>query len=340
MQFSDLVQRLGISPSATSLEVCPSLNPDLLGIAAIDQAQTGSISFIDGDRFSEHIHQTQASALILPPNPTLQAVATDRKMAWLSAEHPRLCFAEALSHFYQPWQPDPAIDKTAVIHPSAVVGEAISVGAHVVIHAGVKIGEGVCLHANVVIYPEAYIGDRTVVHANCTIHERSQIGQDCVIHSGAVIGAEGFGFVPTQTGWVKMPQSGVTVLEDRVEVGCNTTIDRPAVGETRIGQGTKIDNLVQIAHGCQIGPGCVLVGQVGLAGHVELGPGVVLGGQVGVADYLKVGGGAIATAQAGITKNIAANEMVSGYPAMPTQQWLKMMAALRKLPTLLSKMRP
>jgi UDP-3-O-[3-hydroxymyristoyl] glucosamine N-acyltransferase len=339
MQFSDLVQRLGVAPVATSLELNPSLDPDLLGVAAIDHAGSGNLSFIEGDRFSRHIHRTQASALILPPNPALQTIAHDRKIAWLSTANPRLCFAQALSHFYQPWQPEPVIDPTAVIDPSALLGKAVSVGAHVVIHAGVRLGNGVCIHANSVIYPAVHIGDRTVIHANCTLHERSQIGSDCVIHSGAVIGAEGFGFVPTPTGWFKMPQSGITVLEDQVEVGCNTTIDRPAVGETRIGEGTKIDNLVQVAHGCQIGPGCVLVGQVGLAGHVELGPGVVLGGQVGVADYVKIGGGAIATAQAGITKNIAAQEMVSGYPAMPTQQWLKMMATLRKLPNLLSKLK-
>jgi UDP-3-O-[3-hydroxymyristoyl] glucosamine N-acyltransferase len=351
MKFSELGARLGIAradgaaPEAgqsaalahTSLERHPDLDPDLWGISAIDQAQAGTLSFIDGDRFSHWIDTTEASGLILPSDAQLQAIAIARNIAWIATPQPRLLFAQALAHFYQPWRLAPAIDATAVIHATASLGEAVSIGPHVVIHEGVVVGEGVCIHANSVLYPEVQIGDRTLLHANCVIHERSQIGKNCVIHSGAVIGAEGFGFVPTDTGWYKMPQSGVTVLEDNVEVGCNTTIDRPAVGETRIGQGTKIDNLVQVAHGCQIGPNCILVGQVGLAGHVELGPGVVLGGQVGVADYLKIGAGAIATAQAGITKHVAPGTMVSGFPAMPTRLWLKMMAALRKLPVAKSK---
>ncbi|MEO0373428.1 MAG: UDP-3-O-(3-hydroxymyristoyl)glucosamine N-acyltransferase [Cyanobacteria bacterium P01_A01_bin.17] len=331
MKFSELIQQLGVATIDTSLATHPVLDPVLVGIAAIDQAAPGALSFMEGDRFAKWIHKTEASVLILSLDPERQAIATARNIAWIATAQPRLLFAQALSHFYQPWQAAPAIDATAVIHPSARIGEGVSIGPHVVIHEQVQVGEGVRIHANVVVYPEVQIGGRTTLHANCVIHERSQIGKDCVIHSGAVIGAEGFGFVPTDNGWYKMPQSGVTVLEDQVEVGCNTTIDRPAAGETRIGQGTKIDNLVQVAHGCQIGPHCVLVGQVGLAGHVELGAGVVLGGQVGVADYLQIGKGAIATAQAGITKNVAAGTIVSGFPAMPNKLWLKMMAALRKL---------
>lgn len=340
LRFSDLVQRLGVEITDTSLAENSDLDPQLIGVAAIDQAQPGALSFIDGTRFSSWVDRTAASGLILPPDPQLQAAAMDRQIAWLSTKQPRLLFAKVLHHFYQPWQPAPKIDATAVIHPTATVGEAVMIGPHAVIHERVRIGAGVYIHANAVIYPGVQIGDRTLLHANCVIHERSQIGQDCVIHSGAVIGAEGFGFVPTSTGWYKMPQSGCTILEDRVEVGCGTAIDRPAVGETRIGQGTKIDNLVQVAHGCQIGPNSVLVAQVGLAGHVELGAGVVLGGQVGIADYLKIGEGAIATARSGITKDIAPNTMVSGYPAMPTKLWLRMMAALRKLPDTLSRRKP
>ena len=136
------------------------------------------------------------------------------------------------------------------------VGQYVHLGANVVIQAEVKIGDRVTIHPNVVIYPGVTIGEGTVLHANCTIQERTQIGANCVIHSGATIGAEGFGFVPTKTGWYKMQQSGYTVLEDGVEVGCNSTVDRPAVGETRIGRNTKLDNLVQIGHGCQIGQNC------------------------------------------------------------------------------------
>jgi UDP-3-O-[3-hydroxymyristoyl] glucosamine N-acyltransferase len=190
----------------------------------------------------------------------------------------------------------------------------------------------VCIHANVVIYPDAKIGDRTTLHANCSIHERTRIGAGCVIHSGAVIGAEGFGFVPTSTGWVKMEQSGYTVLEDGVEVGCNSAIDRPAVGETRVGRNTKIDNLVQIGHGCQIGAGCALAGQVGMAGGVTLGNGVILAGQAGIANQVKIGDRAIGSAKAGIHNDVAPGEIVSGNPAVPHKQYLKVSAVLGRIP--------
>jgi UDP-3-O-[3-hydroxymyristoyl] glucosamine N-acyltransferase len=158
-----------------------------------------------------------------------------------------------------------------VVHPSAKIGHKVAIGAHAVVEANVTLGDGVCIHPNAVIYPGVHIGDRTILHANCTIHERVQIGNDCVIHSGAVIGAEGFGFVLVPEGWFKMEQSGIVVLEDGVEIGCNSTVDRPAVGETRIGSQTKIDNLVHIAHNCQIGQACALAGQVGMAGGVKIG---------------------------------------------------------------------
>jgi UDP-3-O-[3-hydroxymyristoyl] glucosamine N-acyltransferase len=176
------------------------------------------------------------------------------------------------------------------------------------------------------------IGDRTVLHANCTIQERAIIGADCVIHSGAVIGAEGFGFVPTPEGWFKMEQSGRTVLEDGVEVGCNSTIDRPAVGETRVARNTKIDNLVQIAHGCQIGENCAFAAQVGLAGGVKIGNRVILGGQVGVANQATIGDGAIGAAKAGIHSNVAPGAVVCGVPALPRKVFLKASAVYQRLP--------
>jgi UDP-3-O-[3-hydroxymyristoyl] glucosamine N-acyltransferase len=152
-----------------------------------------------------------------------------------------------------------------------------------------------------------------------------------------VIGAEGFGFVPTAAGLVKMPQSGQTVLEDRVEVGCNCAIDRPAVGETRIGEGTKLDNLVQVGHGCQIGKHCILVSQVGLAGGVQVDDRAILAGQVGIAEKVKIGAGAIVTAQSGVMQDVSPGDMVSGYPAMPNKLWLKTSALMKRLPELLKR---
>jgi UDP-3-O-[3-hydroxymyristoyl] glucosamine N-acyltransferase len=272
--------------------------------------------------------------LILPQDAALQKVADERMIAWISAAQPRLLFAQALGLFYQPWQPEPMIHATAVIHPSVTMGKNVAIGANVTVQAGATLGDGVCLHPNVVIYPEVRIGDCTVLHANCAIHERAVLGRNCVIHSGAVIGAEGFGFVPTATGWYKMPQSGRTVLEDEVEVGCNSAIDRPAVGETRIKKGTKIDNLVQIGHGCQVGQNCILVSQVGLAGAVQLGDRVILAGQSGVTEKLTLGDRVIVTAKSAVFQDVAEGETVSGIPAMPNKLWLRTSLLIRRLPEL------
>jgi UDP-3-O-[3-hydroxymyristoyl] glucosamine N-acyltransferase len=186
----------------------------------------------------------------------------------------------------------------------------------------------------VVIYPQVEIGANTTLHANCTIHERSIIGANCVIHSGAVIGSEGFGFVPTPQGWFKMEQSGRTILEDGVEIGCNSAVDRPAIGETRIKRHTKLDNLVHIGHNCQIGENCAFAAQVGLAGGVKVGNGVLLGGQVGAANNVKIGDGAIATAQTGITGKIKDGEIVSGSPSVANKIYLKASAIYKRLPEL------
>jgi UDP-3-O-[3-hydroxymyristoyl] glucosamine N-acyltransferase len=212
------------------------------------------------------------------------------------------------------------------------VGQAVAIGAHVVIQPGVTIGDGVCIHPNVVIYPDSQIGDRTVLHANCVIHERARIGADCVIHAGAVIGSEGFGFVPIPSGWYKMQQSGYVVLEDGVEVGCNSTVDRPAVGETRIARNTKLDNLVHIGHGSQIGQNCAMAAQVGLAGGVKVGNGVILGGQVGVANQANIGDGAIAASKAGVHGSVSPGVIVSGTPAVPHKLFLKASAIYTRLP--------
>jgi UDP-3-O-[3-hydroxymyristoyl] glucosamine N-acyltransferase len=332
--FQQVVQKLGLSISDTSLVDCPDLQPEISTVAAIEAACSGGLSFVEGERFADSLESTQASALIVPLSPALQAAATARQIAWIATPQPRLVFAQAIALFYQPFAPAPAIHATAVIDPTVELGAGVAISAHVVLQAGVKIGDGVVIHPNVVIYPQVAIGDRTVLHANCVIHERSQIGADCVIHSGAAIGAEGFGFVPTPEGWFKMPQSGYTVIENEVEVGCNTTIDRPSVGETRIGRGSKIDNLVQIGHGCQIGDNCVIAGQAGMAGRVTLGKGVILAGQVGISDQVQIGDGAIASAKSGIHNNIAAGEIVGGIPARPQKLFLKLLALQARLPEL------
>lgn len=332
MKFSEIIQKLELAVESSSLKLQVDLDPEIIGIAPVDQATAGTLSYIEGKKFASQVGKTSASVLILPQDEALQTEAIQRGIAWIAASDPRLVFAQAIALFYQPFRPEPEVHPSAVIHPSAEIGNDVYIGAHVVIQAGVKIGDNVCIHPNVVIYPGVQIGEGTTLHANCTIHERTFIGANCLIHSGAVIGAEGFGFVPTSTGWFKMQQSGYTVLEDGVEVGCNSTIDRPATGETRIARNTKIDNLVHIAHGCQIGQNCALAAQVGLSGSVKLGNRVLLGGQVGITNQVKVGDGAIATAQSGLHKDVAPGTIVSGYPAVPNPLWLKTAALHNRLP--------
>lgn len=327
MKFKDLVEKLG--KSVTGSSDTPDL--EITGVAAIADATPNSLTYAENTKYTAQLEATQASAVILPTNESLQAIATERGLAWIITPQPRLVFAQAIALFYQPYKPLPQIHPTAVIDPSAQIGESVSIGAHVVIESGAKVGDRACIHPNVVVYPNASIGDRTVLHANCTIHERSQIGADCVVHAGAVIGSEGFGFVPTREGWLKMEQSGYTVLEDGVEIGCNSTVDRPAVGETRIGRNTKIDNQVQIGHGVKVGEACAFAAQVGIAGGSTIGNRVILAGQVGIGNEAKMGDGSIASAKAGIHADVKPGVTMSGYPAVEHRAFLRSFALYTRL---------
>jgi UDP-3-O-[3-hydroxymyristoyl] glucosamine N-acyltransferase len=301
-------------------------------LSPIDQPQADTLSYIESAKFANAIASTTVAAVVLPQNDEIIAQATAQGLAWLASPEPRLLFAQSIGLFYQPFQPLSGIHPSAVVDAAVQIGQGVYIGAHVVIQGAVTIGDRAIIHPNVVIYPDVEIGADTVLHANCTIHERSRIGQRCVINSGTVIGAEGFGFVPTATGWFKMPQSGYTILEDQVEVGCNSAIDRPAVGETRIGRDTKLDNLVHIGHGCQIGSNCALAAQAGLVGGVTVGNQVLIGGQVGVANKVDIGDRAMVSPKTGIHSDVAAGTVMSGYPAVPHKVWLKTAAIMNRLP--------
>lgn len=328
MQFQEIIDCLGDLAQNNNLQS----NPNITGVAAIDEAQSHHLSYIEGAKFASQVTQTAAAALILPQDKILQQQATNRGIAWIATAQPRLLFARAIALFYQPYCPDLGIHSTAVIDPTAHIGKDVYIGAYVVIEKNVVIGDRVAIHPQVTIYPDATIGNDTILYSNCTVQERSQIGQNCVIHSGAVIGAEGFGFVPTASGWEKMEQSGYTVLENGVEIGCNTCVDRPAVGETRIKANTKLDNLVQIGHGCTVGSNCAIAAQVGLAGGVTVENGVLLGGQVGVANQVTIGKGTLVTAQSGVTHDIKSGLVVTGTPAFPSQDFRKSYAIFKRLP--------
>ncbi len=319
-------------------------DPELHGAEALDRAGSGELSFLEpGNALAASLAACGAGALLIPARgeeaEALQRQASEQGIAWAALADPRLGFAEALEILYPRPRPAPGLHPSAVVDPSAQLGAGVSVAAHVVVGAGAQVGDGCVLHPGVVLYDDVVLAEGCEIHAGAVLHPGSRLGRGCVVHSNAVIASEGFGFVPTANGWRKMPQTGRVVLEEAVEVGCGSTIDRPAVGETRIGAGTKIDNLVHVGHGVVTGRGCALAAQVGIAGGAVLGDGVILAGQVGVANRARIGDRAIASSKSGIHGEVAAGEVVSGYPAIPNRLWLRCSAAFSKLPEMTRTLR-
>ncbi|QNI85151.1 UDP-3-O-[3-hydroxymyristoyl] glucosamine N-acyltransferase [Synechococcus sp. PROS-7-1] len=339
MRFSQLIAVLK-NGDAGVLSLSEGRDPELRGAASLERATADQLSFLEkGNALVGSLESSDAGAVLIPDQQDLRDLAEQHQLAWAICRDPRLAFAEALEQLH----PNPS--PLAGIHPSAVIadrvqlGAGVSIGPQVCIGDDTRIGPRTVIHPGVVIYGDVDIGEGCELHANAVVHPGSRIGDRCVVHSNAVVGSEGFGFVPTAKGWRKMPQTGLVVLEEGVEVGCGSTIDRPSVGETRIGSGTKIDNLVQIGHGVVTGRGCALASQVGIAGGAQLGNGVILAGQVGVANRAVIGDRAIASSKSGIHGEVAAGEVVSGYPAIPNRLWLRCSAAFAKLPDMAKQLR-
>ena len=339
MRFSQLVAALQ-EGEAGLLRHGLGRDPQLHSAASLEKATADQLSFLEpGNALVQALASSAVGAVLLPDQDDLVQQAESRQLAWAVCKDPRLAFAESLEQLHPSRLPQAGIHPTAVIGDRVELGAGVSIGAHVCIQDGSRIGSQSVIHPGVVIYEDVVVGERCEVHANAVLHPGSRLGNRCVVHSNAVVGSEGFGFVPTARGWRKMPQTGLVVLDEGVEVGCGSTIDRPAVGETRIGAGTKIDNLVQIGHGVETGRGCALASQVGIAGGARLGDGVILAGQVGVANRAVIGNRAIASSKSGIHGEIAAGEVVSGYPAIPNRLWLRCSAAFSKLPELAKQLR-
>ncbi len=303
------------------------------GLAPIDQAGPGTLTFLSDRRLESHLATTRATAIVLDTS------APPVGLASLRVPHAYVGFVQALELFHPPVRPTYGVHATAVVAPTAAIGEGASVGPHVVIGERVTIGRDAVLHANVTIYDDARIGDGFVAHAGVVVREGVVIGHRVTLHAGAVIGSDGFGFIPLPNGHKKIPQVGGVVLEDDVEIGANSTVDRAMLGETRVERGSKIDNLVMVAHGCRIGAHSLLAAQVGLAGGTRLGTGVMMGGQVGAAGHLTVGDGAQIAAQSGIHGNVPPGKVYGGYPAMEVRTWRRMMTALPRLPEALRRLR-
>ena len=322
MRLSDLAQRLECRLDGDG-EI------DIRRVAALEDAGPGDLTFFANPRYAAHLHSTRASAVILSDD------ADTAPCAMLRCGNPYLTFARAVEIFAPPGPAAPGVHRLADVAASATIAPDASIAAFVSVGDGAHVGARTIVKPQVTIGPDARVGDDCVIHAHVSIRERVSLGNRVVVQDGAVIGSDGFGFAHRADGThQKIPQVGGVVVEDDVEIGANTAIDRPAVGETRIAAGTKIDNLVQVAHGVKIGRDALLAAQVGIAGSTTIEDRVTLAGQVGVAGHLTVGRGVVATAQTGIPNSVDPGAFVSGYPAIPNRDWLKASAVFRRLPEL------
>ncbi len=307
---------------------------EITGVAGIETAGPGQITFVSNPKYSALARTTKAAAVIVGED--FPAITT----AMLRSKNPYLDFARALELFYQPPRYAPGVHPTAVVHPSAKIGKGAHVGPYVVIQEDVQIGDNAVLLAHVVIYRGVKIGDNFMAHSHTVVREYCRIGNNVILQNGVVIGGDGFGFAKNNDGhWHKIGQSGPTVIEDDVEIQANACIDRASVGETRISRGAKIDNLVQVGHGSKVGEDSLLCAQAGLAGSTDVGKNVILAGQVGVAGHCKIGDGAVATAQSGIPNDVRAGAIVSGYPAIDNKLWLRCVAVFNRLPEIAKLLR-
>jgi UDP-3-O-[3-hydroxymyristoyl] glucosamine N-acyltransferase len=332
ISLSALADRLGAS-------LIGDPNAPVTRVAGIEEAREGDLTFVANPKYAALARSTRATAVLVEPDFAEITAAT------LRIKNPYLAFARALEIFYTPPAYAPGIHPTAVIAESAVIGENAHIGAYAVISDHVLLGDDAVILPHVVLYPHVRAGHRFFAHAHAVVREHCQLGDDVVLQNGAIVGADGFGFA-RQYGkefagraWYKIRQSGPAILEDAVEVQANACIDRASIGETRVGSGSKIDNLVQVGHGSAIGRDTLLCAQVGLAGSTTIGSNVILAGQVGVAGHCTIGDGAIATAQSGIPGDVAPGTTVSGSPAVDNRQWLRSVAIFNRLPGILKQLK-
>jgi len=309
-------------------------NPDIdiTGVSGIKDARQGYITLLADKKNVKEIRSTNASAVIAGEK--IEGVTA----SILIVDNPRLAFAKILDIFYKkPFMPL-GISKEAVIGSGSNFGDDISIHPFAYIHNNVSIGSRAIIFPYVYIGSNVSIGDDSIIYPNVTIRENVKIGKKVIIHSGTVIGSDGFGYVQDKGRHHKIPQVGGVIIEDNVEIGANVTIDRATTGSTLIGNGTKIDNLVQIAHNVRIGRNCIIVAQVAIGGSVETGDGVVLGGQAGVRDHVKIGRGVMVGAQSGIGNDIPDGQVFSGSPAIPHKTWLRSQSIYSKLPDYIKRL--
>jgi UDP-3-O-[3-hydroxymyristoyl] glucosamine N-acyltransferase len=331
-----------LSDLAVKLECRLEGGPDteITGVAGMDHAEPGHLTFLANRRYAPLLKTTRASAILIEERVAVDRAPGYAPLAALRTPNPYLAFAHAIELFYQPPRYVPGIHPTATISAKAKIAEGAHIGPYCFVDDAAIIGRNAVLHSFVTIYRGALIGDDFFAHAHAVVRESCRIGNRVTLQNGVIIGGDGLGYAKQSDGsWYKIAQSGPAVLEDDVEVQSNSCIDRATVGETRIGRGTKIDDLVLVGHASQVGSNTMLCGQTGLAGSTKIGNGCILAGQVGTAGHLTVGDGAVITAQSGVPNDVPAKSLYSGYPAVDNREWLKTMAALKELPQMQKRLR-
>lgn len=326
MKLGELASRLGA-------ELRGDAELEVTGVKGIEEAGPAEITFVANRRYAGLARTTRAAAVLVEPEFQEIPVAT------LRIRNPYHAFSRALALFYQPPAYPPGIHPTAEIDPTADIGEGAHIGAYAVVGPGVRLGPKATLLPHVVLYPNVKAGSHLFAHAHAVVREGCILGNHVTLENGAVVGADGFGFAKNEAGeWEKIPQSGPVRLGDRVDVQANACVDRATVGETRIGSGTKIDNLVQVGHGSAVGENTLLCAQAGLAGSSVIGNNAILAGQAGVAGHCSLGDGVILTAQSGVSHDVPAGQMISGSPGFDNRLWLRAVAVFQRLPEMLRRL--
>ena len=306
---------------------------EIKGVSNIEDAREGEITFVDNPRFKEKIYTTQASCIITSFD------AKDVKCPIIKCKNPSLAITKIIEKMFPlDIQHPKGVGKNALIGKNVKLGKDIAIGANSVIEDGAAIGEGSIIYPLVYIGRDTVVGKNTLIYSNVTIREKAIIGDNVIVHSSSVIGSDGFGFVKDGKAFLKIPQMGTVEIQDDVEIGACVTIDRARFGKTVIGKGTKIDNLVQIAHNVRIGENCIIVAQVGISGSVNIGNNVMLGGQAGITDHVDIGDNVMVSAKGGITKSVPSRTIMSGIPARPHGVMKRLVAHIDNLPKIVERL--
>jgi UDP-3-O-[3-hydroxymyristoyl] glucosamine N-acyltransferase len=327
MKLDEIAEKLGCTVDGDA-------KLEISGVAGIEEAREGELTFLSNRKYRSSLATTRASAILIsreegPVRP-----------AALRSDNPYLDFARAIELFHAAPNFPEGIHPTAVVAKSAKLGQGAHVGPYCFVDENVEIGRRAVLHSFVAVYRDAKIGDDFFAHSHSVVRENCRIGNRVILQNGVVIGSDGFGYARQADGrWYKMRQAGTAVIEDDVEIQAGSAIDRATIGETRIARGAKIDNLVQVGHACKVGEDSLLCGQVGLAGTTRVGKRCILAGQVGAAGHLTIGDGATLTAQSGVPTDVPPGAIYSGYPAMENLAWRKSVAVFNRLPDLQKEVR-